>query len=333
MTKTLFRITAGTDVGCVRTNNEDNFILNADLSKSDWFLPEDASAEIPLGEDGCVFVVADGMGGLNAGEVASAITVETVKQQFLNADLKKIRGSQRSIEKFMTQVVLSADAAIKKRVKEDSETAGMGTTIIFVWVIGKDAHLMWCGDSRAYVYNPNKGLERFSKDHSYVQELVDSGKLDPELAFDHPQSNIITRCLGDFKDKARPEYKVRTLVEGDMILLCSDGLCGLCQDEEIVGVLADNQENIDLCKNQLINHALTAGGYDNVTVALFQVVKLEETEEPKTEEQITDPARKPGHKSLIVILVIVVLLFLALLAFRYFMPESWNTIINKLLNR
>ena len=199
MSRITFRMTAGTNVGCVRTNNEDNFIINENLSQSDWFLPQDTSKVITLGQDGCVLVVADGMGGLNAGEVASAIAVETVKQSFLDADSRKVAKGPKSIEKFLRDIVVKADQTIKKHVKSHPETKGMGTTLIFIWVHGNTAHLVWCGDSRAYIYNNQSGLLRFSKDHSYVQQLVDEGKLDEDLAFDHPDSNIITRCLGDFK--------------------------------------------------------------------------------------------------------------------------------------
>lgn len=271
-------MTAGTNVGCVRTNNEDNFIINENLSQSDWFLPQDTSKVITLGQDGCVLVVADGMGGLNAGEVASAIAVETVKQSFLDADLRKVAKGPKSIEKFMRDIVVKADQTIKKHVKSHPETKGMGTTLIFIWVHGNTAHLVWCGDSRAYIYNKQSGLLRFSKDHSYVQQLVDEGKLDEDLAFDHPDSNIITRCLGDFQDRAKPDYKSYELHAGDILLICSDGLCGLCRDEEILHIMQQTSADIELCKQTLIQSALEAGGYDNVTLALFETVDLEDAE-------------------------------------------------------
>lgn len=278
MSRITFRMTAGTNVGCVRTNNEDNFIINENLSQSDWFLPQDTSKVITLGQDGCVLVVADGMGGLNAGEVASAIAVETVKQSFLDADLRKVSKTPKAIEKFMRDIVKKSDQTIKKHVKAHPETQGMGTTLIFVWIHGTTAHLVWCGDSRAYIYNKENGLVRFSKDHSYVQQLVDEGKLDEELAFDHPESNIITRCLGDFQDRAKPDYKSVELGIGDILLICSDGLCGLCRDEEILHIMQQSSSDIELCKQTLIQSALDAGGYDNVTLALFETVGMEEAE-------------------------------------------------------
>ncbi len=318
MSKITFRLTAATDVGVVRTNNEDNFILNKDLTQKDWFVPQDTSSVLTLGRYGCVLVVVDGMGGLNAGEVASAIAVDSVKQFYDEADLSKVIKTEASIEKFMRDIVVKADAAIKKRVKEDSTTAGMGTTLIMVWVIQNRAHLVWCGDSRAYIFNPNSGLIRFSKDHSYVQQLVDEGKLDPELAFDHPNSNIITRCLGDFEGRAKPDYKSQQLNDGDIILLCSDGLCGLCRDEEIIEVLTQNNENLEQCKLQLIKHALAAGGYDNVTVALFQVDGIEvDEDEAVTNKTLENPTPKSNKSNkalwILIVVLIVIIIILAVL--------------------
>lgn len=324
MSKLAFRITAGTNVGCVRTNNEDNFIINEDLSQSDWFLPQDTTQILELGKNGCVLVVADGMGGLNAGEVASDIAIKTVQQTFLDADLNKIGNSNKSIEKFMCDVVVKADSIIKQHVKENPSTQGMGTTLIFAWILGTTAHLVWCGDSRAYVYNKNRGLMRLSKDHSYVQQLVDEGKLDADLAFDHPDSNIITRCLGDFPEKARPEYKSYLLNIGDYILICSDGLCGVCRDEEILPVFQDNTLNIEQIKHKLIQTALNAGGYDNVTVALFETVSIEETE-PKysniSRQTVTSSSGanivNSNLKTIIIIVLAAITLIAAVLFFCY----------------
>lgn len=279
MSRIEFRLTAATHVGCVRTNNEDNFITNHDLSQSDWFVPQNVSQLIPLGKEGAILVVADGMGGLNAGEVASAIAVDTVKKHFMDTELSSVAKNQKSIEKFMCKVVVDADKEIKKHVKEHPETKGMGTTIVIAWVYSDVAHIVWCGDSRAYVFNPNEGLTRLTKDHSYVQELVDAGKLDEDLAIDHPDSNIITRCLGDFHGRANPDYTAYRLKSGDTLMLCSDGLCGVCRDEEILEVMDGAKEDIEQCRKQLILCALKAGGYDNVTVALLEAAIVESDKE------------------------------------------------------
>ena len=196
----------------------------------------------------------------------------------------------------------------------------MGTTLIFAWVIGRKAYLSWCGDSRAYLYNPASGLKRVSKDHSYVQELVDAGKLDEDLAFDHPNSNIITRCLGDFKDRAKPDFATVALKTGDRIMLCSDGLCGLCRDEEINETMRNFCEDIEVCKRELINAALNAGGYDNVTIALMEVVDDDSAEIADTCDFSTKRTKKKkknkkgGSASLwkILIFMIILLVIIAL---------------------
>ena len=304
-------------MGLERSNNEDNFILNADLTKDDWFIPSNVESPIELGEVGCLFVVADGMGGMNAGEVASAIAVDTVKELYSVGNLKEVVETDDRIQEFMCWVVEEADKRIKAKQKEDESTSGMGTTIVMAWVVKDRVHVCWCGDSRAYLFNKASGLVRLSKDHSYVQELVDDGKLDPELAFDHPNSNIITRSLGDSRSSVNPDYMSRRIVPGDQILLCSDGLCGMCRDEEIVEVFDSNCTTIAELRSKLLERALNAGGYDNVTVALFETVGgADEAQEDMSETFIDlegeirkekgDKLKKNLKKYVPVLLVLVV---------------------------
>lgn len=320
MSAITFKLTGGTNVGLVRSNNEDNFIVNVDLTQNDWFIPSDTSKDINLGKAGCLMVVADGMGGMNAGEVASAIAINTVKEEFSAKGLMKITKSDEKIKTFMQKVVVKADDNIKKAVDQDSSTSGMGTTIVMAWILGNKAHIVWCGDSRAYLFNANSGLSRLSNDHSYVQQLVDEGKLDPELAFDHPNSNIITRSLGDSHIKARPDYMSRTLSEGDIVFLCSDGLCGLCRDEEILDVINQEVENVEQYKTNLINAALEAGGHDNVTITLFQLTSIvnEENEAAISTDTFNDFSAEKKRKKISkrayinIALIVLVLAMIAL---------------------
>ncbi len=272
MSDITFKMTAETNVGLVRTNNEDNFIVNPDPTvENNWFVPADAEQVITMGENGCILVVADGMGGMNAGEVASDLAVTSIREAFSKVkNFDDIKDDIEHIEPFLKKIVVEADLSIKKRLKEDPSTSGMGTTVVVAWVVNTTVHIVWCGDSRAYLFNPNSGIIRLTKDHSYVQELVDTGKLDEELAFDHPNSNIITRSLGDSPKKAQPDYVCRELQQGDVLLLCSDGLCGLCRDEQIGEVMAQAND-MSQCRDNLIEAALEAGGYDNVTVALMKI--------------------------------------------------------------
>jgi protein phosphatase len=178
----------------------------------------------------------------------------------------------------MKEVVKQADLNILKRSKEDPSTQGMGTTIVMAWLLGDKAYVCWCGDSRCYVLNKRNGLIQLSKDHSYVQELVDKGELSPELMHDHPLSNVITRCLGDVDNRAIPETRIYQLHNGDIIMLCSDGLCGLCHDDMILDVMIKYHEDPMECKNELISAALSSGGYDNVTVAIANI-EIDEAED------------------------------------------------------
>lgn len=266
-------LTAATDVGVYRKNNEDNFIVCPDVSVDNWTIPQDPNGVIPLGPRGSLIVVADGMGGMNAGEVASDIAVHTVKDCFAPDKVTpEDFASPAAACKFMKQVILEADNRIKKHAKKHSDTSGMGTTIVMAWLLDNTACVAWCGDSRAYAFHPDTGLRQLSKDHSYVQSLVDSGQLLPELAFDHPDSNIITSSLGDFVNSASPDSVVTYLHNGEMLLLCSDGLCGMIRDNETEHILQQTHEDLDACRQALIQGALNAGGHDNVTIALLKVL-------------------------------------------------------------
>lgn len=261
-----FRLAAKTDPGCVRTNNEDNFQAAADLAdgKMTWI----NNQTYDLGDKGALLVVADGMGGMNAGEVASDIAIQTIREFFAPENLTpEVLKNRFTIEKFMKEVVVAADSRIKKQSTE--ETRGMGTTIVIAWLLDGQCYICWCGDSRAYIYNKENGLFQVSRDHSYVQNLVDEGKITQEEAFDYPGSNVITRCLCDAKQKAEPDCLLspQPLCNGDIILLCSDGLSGMLHDAEMQKIIEEGPKDINELTDKLIDAALAAGGNDNVTVA------------------------------------------------------------------
>ena len=215
-----FKLGAQTNVGCVRTNNEDNFVVSADLNAGEWLLPRDCHTVFTLGNKGAMLVVADGMGGLEAGEIASRIAVDTMKE-FFSADkiTDEIVKDASTIRKYMYEAVVAADNAIKRKSREEKSVKSMGTTLVAAWLFDGYANIIWCGDSRGYLFNPVSGLAQVTKDHSYVQELVDSGRLLPEYAFDHPDSNIITRSLGNPQKAANPDFVRLPLQEGEVILL------------------------------------------------------------------------------------------------------------------
>jgi len=251
-----------------RPANEDNYQLDEDLSDDRWGFTADR--EIDLGDKGALLVVCDGMGGMNAGEVASAIAVDTIKQFFWFDSLTDSALANPS--EHIVTAIKGADAAIKKHCQENPETAGMGSTIVLAWLLGTKVYVGWCGDSRCYCYNPVNGLVRLSRDHSYVQELVDAGKLSEDLAFDHPNSNIITRSLGDPNGVARPDVREYDLHDNDIIMLCSDGLCGCLRDSEIESQISMHLESMQECRDALWNADEAAGWHDNVTIAIAQIL-------------------------------------------------------------
>ncbi len=272
MAKIKIRIAAKTDVGLERQNNEDNFQVSSDLSilPMRWVNNDVCN----LGVKGALLVVADGMGGMNAGEVASQIAIDIIREEFIPQKItSEVIKSRFSIEKFMNDIIIKADARIKEVSNVRPETKGMGTTIVIAWLLDDTLYVSWCGDSRAYVYNSNHGLHRLTKDHSYVQQLIDTGKLSEEEAFDFPESNIITRCLCDSKQKAQPEclYKPYPVCDGDIILLCTDGLCGMIRDNEILDIMHSFQNDMSVLTENLVHAALSASGADNCTVCVCQI--------------------------------------------------------------
>lgn len=273
MSRTILNFTAICDKAG-RPNNQDNFWICPDLSSyaaTGTVTIGSSSTEVALTEKGALLVVADGMGGMSAGEVASQIVIDSVKQTF--SDLKSVSlSNSNAIKSFIKQAIIDADKEMKKHAESHPETRGMGSTIVIVWILDKTVYVGWCGDSRAYCYNAQNGLVRLTHDHSYVQELVDNDKLSEEDAFDHPDSNIITRSLGDSGEKANPDVKEYPLHTGDTFLLCSDGLCGLLRDSEIENIMAQNS-SIGNCMTALWKQGSSIGWTDNTTIELAKVLE------------------------------------------------------------
>ena len=160
----------------------------------------------------------------------------------------------------------------------------MGSTIILAWIVGNELTLSWCGDSRAYRFNAATGIQMLSEDHSYVQELVQKGLLTYDQTFEHPQGNIVTRSLGDDSKKIRPETRFFNVYDGDVILLCSDGLSGVLRDRKtpdgeggyfpgdtLEDIIAANRESLVTCREVLWQAAEHADWYDNVTAILCEI--------------------------------------------------------------
>lgn len=270
--------------------NEDNFYVDDDL-QDDIISHFKKDEIVEMSDCGCLLAVADGMGGMNAGEVASDIAIATVKDYFNPLDpdtAQKIREYAPDAAKrkqYLETLIKDADKRLKNYAAQNQECRGMGSTIILAWIVGDKMTVSWCGDSRAYRYNPKQGITPLSKDHSLVQELVDRGVLTYEETFDHPQGNIVTRSLGDPSSPARPETKQYDVYNDDIILVCSDGLSGVLRDKEtldengnvipgqnIEAIIEQNTDSMEACRIALFQAAEQANWYDNVTVLLCQII-------------------------------------------------------------
>lgn len=272
------------DPNAPHDGNEDNYYADDDLSDA---TPNHvvADEDITLSNCGMIMAVADGMGGMNAGEVASQIAHDTVAEYFAPGKITpKLAATHESRSRYMENVIRDTDRRIKSDARNNGEHEGMGSTLIMAWIVGNELSLSWIGDSRAYRFNPKGGIELLSKDHTYVQELVDKGIITYEQAFDHPQGNIVTRSLGDGSQKARPDSRLFRIYNGDIILLCSDGLSGVLRDnktydengelypeENIEDIVRKHSSSLKECREALWTAAERADWYDNVTAILCEI--------------------------------------------------------------
>ena len=260
-------IKALTDVGKERATNEDAVIVCPDIEKQNWY-ENSSNAYLPLGRYGALMVVADGMGGANAGEIASSITVETMKLFFARKLFHNFINTEQNAYKLLSEAIRLSHEAIMEHVIDDPDSIGMGTTVVITWIIEGVAYVAWCGDSRCYCFNQRDGMKQLTKDHSYVQELVDKGEITAKQAFAHPDGNIITKCLGDGDVNIEPDMITYQINDGDVLLSCSDGLCGYCDNKSIGKVLLNRFDDLTACRDELLELAMKAGGQDNISIAL-----------------------------------------------------------------
>ncbi|EOD01319.1 Stp1/IreP family PP2C-type Ser/Thr phosphatase [Caldisalinibacter kiritimatiensis] len=239
---------ASTDVGKIREINQDAYYCS-DVE------------EFPL------FIIADGMGGHNAGEVASAIAVDSVKQIF-NSKKNIFKNGETEVSKFIKLALIEANTKIYNKAKEIEDCKGMGTTITLAYILDNHIHIGHIGDSRAYLLTDGE-LIQLTQDHSLVAELVRNGSISEEEAENHPQKNIITRALGT-DENIEVDIITREVKENDKILLCTDGLTNMVCDEKIKEVLV-NTDDLQNASDTLVNIANESGGYDNTTVILIGI--------------------------------------------------------------
>jgi len=215
-----------------------------------------------------VFIVADGMGGHAAGEVASEMAVQIIDDQL--GAFRELSDAEIAARLF--SAIQSANGAIFRRTLVEEEKRGMGTTATVMLLFPSRYLIGQVGDSRAYVLR-NKRLHQITRDHSYVQEQVDAGLLTPEQARTHPYGNVITRCVGS-NEEVVPDIYFGALEEGDIVLLASDGLTGMLEDQQLEQILLGDGEP-DQWVQAMINDANRRGGLDNITLILVRIDSLD----------------------------------------------------------
>ena len=268
---------ARTDVGRMRDHNEDNFIVAPPL-----------------------YAVADGMGGHEAGEVASEIAVNILAQQApstLDADA-------------LSNAVVTANYAILRAVEDGRGADGMGTTLTAAMVQGERLLIAQVGDSRAYLLHQSH-LQQITRDHSLMSILIETGQITPEEAEVHPQRSVITRALGGGVETVPDIYELN-VAAGDRLLLCSDGLSGMVSEEDLTEILTRFRDP-QKCANQLIKRANMNGGRDNITAVVVDI-----------EGDIPERIRR-DHKSSRLTAGIVAFLLVAALAATAFGIHHWVT--------
>lgn len=231
-----------TDVGVVRQVNQD-YVFASDK---------------PLGMLENLFVVADGMGGHQAGDYASKYTVEVLQKQ-----IREFTGND--VERNLVDAIAKANRAILQAAAEDEHLKGMGTTVVAATIRGQMMYFANVGDSRLYLIN--QGITQLTKDHSLVEEMVRLGGIRPEEAKHHPDKNIITRAIGAKKD-VEVDYYEHRLKMGDLILMCTDGLSNLVEDEEIFHLVQGARDIVEATVS-LVDTAKSNGGTDNIGVVLI----------------------------------------------------------------
>ena len=269
---------AQTDVGRIRQGNEDNFLV-LDLASTRSWTGSEAEAAPPaplrdfeLNEPGAVLVVSDGMGGALAGDVASRMAVETVREMLLGGDEGEHRevacGPDVPLVECLRNAAGYANYAIHRKSLEDPRCSGMGATLTAAAVTDNALDFVQVGDSRAYVIRGGE-IKLATKDQSLVQQLVDVGQISEEDAETHMFRNVILQALGAQSDLAPVMSRVQVR-SGDMLIMCSDGLSGKLRAEEMRDIIAASDGDLSAACDALVAEANRRGGEDNITVVLVR---------------------------------------------------------------
>lgn len=236
-----------TDIGLVRSENQDRVWTGS------------------LDDDAVAIILCDGMGGENAGSVASQMTIDFMSDRIRKGFRSNI--NRNYIRNLLITSVTAANSLVYDKAMSETDKYGMGTTCVAGIVYNNRAYIINVGDSRAYLIFDDS-MQQITKDHTYVRRLVERGEITEEESREHPKRNQITRAVGAEKN-ITPDYFEIDLEEGNVLLFCSDGLHAYGQDVDIAGVIVNNP--IGKVCDLLVDYALANGGRDNVSVAVAQV--------------------------------------------------------------
>ncbi len=279
-------ISARTDLGRTRDHNEDTFLV-ADLTRGTTDFLEDGKAAV--GPRGSLFLVADGMGGAAAGEVASAMAADTIFEHLRTAWTPAALDSSDDFTIRMRDAVETANERIHRFALEHPESRGMGTTATVAGMFGSRLYLAQVGDSRAYLIRGGQATQ-LTKDQSLIQRLVDAGEMTEEQAAQSERRNIILQALGP-DPRIRVDFTYQDIARGDVLVLCSDGLSGQLSRAELGPLVAEVKDVNTICA-RLIEIANSRGGPDNITAV---VVRFDGPGLPAPEGQPEPPGYRAYH--------------------------------------
>jgi PPM family protein phosphatase len=241
------RFAVKTDKGMIREINEDSCNVLAGYPG------------VPVS-----FIIADGMGGHNSGEIASKMAVDFVSSYVLEFPEKFL--DEENIQDAIVEVIKAANNKVFISANESPETIGMGTTLIIAVICNKKLYIGHVGDSRVYLIRDNI-IEQLTTDHSFIEELLQKGSISKTEAENHPRKHVITRAIGCIEDIEADIY-ISNIKDRDIFILCTDGLTNMLNDDEIYKIAQENEEVEGIC-NLLVDMANEKGGEDNITVMAF----------------------------------------------------------------
>ena len=238
------KVFAKSDIGKAREMNQDSYYVS---------MPSENTG---------LFIVADGMGGYNGGEIASRLAIISAKN-YIENKFSKIEHNKEELQKLIKNAIEYANMVVYEKSKEDQELEGMGTTIEVVLAYNDRVYIGHIGDSRIYRIRKNI-IRKLTVDDSYVQKLVKDGTITKEEAKHHPKKNMLMKALG-CTSFVEPIVAVKGFLEDDVIVITSDGLTNMVSDEEMLAII---ENNVEKASNELIKKANEAGGLDNITVVI-----------------------------------------------------------------